>query len=351
MSVQKVLILRTDKIGDLILSTPAIRNVREGLPSAQISLVATPYNAPVVDNSPHLDEVIEFDPEWSLVRKARFAYEMRSRQFDMAIVLSPRTPAYVLGWLSGAPIRAGIVYRRRLVVRALSPLLLTHSYIPDRGLTSDRMPHEVTQTLALLREAGLPGVDYPLQVYPTESDRIWAGNQLDDLEPGNSLIGIHLSGKWHAEGWKADNLLRLMQAILADVPGSRVIATHGIADEATAEPLKKLLAKSSLGGNIKLVGEMQFGQWASLFALCDIVISPDTGSLHLAAAVQRPVVALFSASTFEHCSRQWAPWCVPQKSLVLTADESTAASILDAICVLLNQDGCIAAVKLNKSAG
>lgn len=327
-TIRSVLVLRTDKVGDLILSTPAIRCLREALPEARITLVATPYNAPVVQGSPRLDEVLLLYPEWPPARKIRFALEVRSRRFDMAVVLSPRTPAYLLGWISGAPIRAGIVYSSRVLPRACSPLMLTHAHIPDRCEST----HEVRQMLDLLGRLGIPTDEHPLEVYPTADDRAWANDRLPD---GGPLIGLHLSAKWTTDGWSPDDLLRLMRLIPDGIPGASVVATRGIHDGITAEPLADRLSQSDPDDRVRVISDMEFGQWASVLERCDAVISPDTGSLHLAAAAGKPVVALYSARTFDHCSVQWAPWKVPNRVHALGSAEATTPAIVDSVRNLL----------------
>jgi ADP-heptose:LPS heptosyltransferase len=327
-AVRSVLVLRTDRVGDLILSTPAIRCLREALPDARISLLATPYNAPVVDGSPRVDEVLLLDPRWSLARKIRFARHLRSRRFDIAVVLSPRTPAYLLAWVSGAPIRAGIVYPSRIFARALSPLMLTRAHVPDLC----EAIHEVTQMLDLLRELGLPVTEHPLEVWPSSDDHGWASGRLGDARP---LIGLHLAGKWVSDGWEAADLLGLMRAILAGVPDSRILASYGVHDRSIAGPVSDRIQDERIGERITLVGDATFGRWAAAFARCDVIVSPDTGSLHLAAAVGRPIVALYSARTFEHCSVQWAPWMVPNRIMPLDSADKAVPGIVDSIRGLL----------------
>ena len=127
--VRNVLILRTDHLGDLLLSTPLIRTLRQALPGCRFTLVASPANSGALTGWNGIDEIRLFDPQWPLLQKWRFAHELGREQWDLCLTLSPRTPSYILGWLSGAPIRTGIVYSRRAMARLLSPLWLTHPVV------------------------------------------------------------------------------------------------------------------------------------------------------------------------------------------------------------------------------
>ena len=104
-SVRNVLILRTDHLGDLLLSTPLIRTLRTALPGRRFVLVASPANSEALTGWDGLDEILVFDPQWPLLQKWRFARELGREPWDLCLTLSPRTASYALGWLSGAPVR------------------------------------------------------------------------------------------------------------------------------------------------------------------------------------------------------------------------------------------------------
>ena len=166
-AVARVLIVRTDKIGDLLVSTPAIRCIREALPSARITMVASKYNAPVMANSPRIDELLVFNPSWSLPRKLRFWRSVRARRFDLAVGLAPITSTYVVVLASGAPVRAGMVYSDRPVPYLFSPLVMTHRHVPDH---TAEVPHEARRMLSMLELLGLPTREHPQEVIPDHAD-------------------------------------------------------------------------------------------------------------------------------------------------------------------------------------
>lgn len=321
----RVLVLRTDKIGDMILSTPALRCIRHSFPEAEITLVASTYNAPVVGGCPHVDHVLQYDRNWSHREKWGFIREIRKSAFDLAIVLSPVTASYVIGFLSGASVRIGIVYWRRILVRALSGILLTHAYIPDRDISHGGMPHEVEQMMGLLSGAGMLADPGPTEVYPSHSDHAWAQNRL--ARNGDaSTIALHLSAKWFTDGWSAGDVASLAAEILNAFPDSKLVLTYGPGE---AEYARDLECRGLDKLSVELIGDMQFGQWAALYSMCSTVISPDTGALHLASAVGRPVVGLYSVNTYDLCSRQWSPWQVPHITLPLGTKTETIPLVIE----------------------
>jgi heptosyltransferase-3 len=319
--IRSVLILRTDHLGDLLLSTPLIRTLRTALPGRRFTLVASPANAEALADWDAIDEILLFDSRWPLLKKWRFARQLATgyagRPWDLCLVLSPRTPSYLLGWLSKAALRTGIVYSRRILARLLSPLWLTHPVVLslDEQLDANQqLPHEVEQLAEIAKALGLPAtepgpLEFPLS--PLELD--WAQNWLGTT-PGQT-IGIHGAGKWLSGGWTAEDFINLLRTIATNklnenCAALRLVVTFGPGDQQLEQAVSQAM-QSQPDPRILLPGRLSVPRWAALLSRCDAVVTPDTGSLHLAVAVNRPVVAMYESATFLHCTSQWAPWQVP----------------------------------------
>jgi heptosyltransferase III len=323
--IQNVLILRTDHLGDLLLSTPLIRTMRTALPGRHFTLVASPANAGALGGWDALDEIRVFDSRWPLVRKREFVRELRKTRWDLCLTLSPRTPSYVLGFLSGAPIRAGIIYSRRLMARLLSPLWLTHAVVwdVDEQLSAGQsVPHEVKQLAKIATILGIPAANPgPLEFPLAAGDVAWAHAWLAEHEAGY-IVGIHGAGKWLSQGWTSSDFLSLAHAVAALRPETKVLLTFGPGDTELQNAVEDALTLSP-NAKVLIPGQLSIPRWAALFSLCTVVISPDTGSLHLAVALGCPVVAMYEADTFLHCSSQWAPWQVPSGTVRRGAPDET----------------------------
>lgn len=342
--IKKVLIIRIDKVGDLLLSTPAIRSVRDALPHAEITLLAAPYNASVLEGWDALDKITVYDRSWPTPQKKGFAANLRREKYDLCLVLSPISCAYRLAKQTGAQVRAGILYSGRIVPRLVAPLLLTHPLVfnIDKAVKSGiPVQHEVEQMLELVRFTGLPTKDTPLEVPVSDANEEWAERVLAEHRVSPNIIGLHLSFKWLGGGWTAKDMAGLFEQILSTVPDSSLLITYGPAEADAIRHFEdyygiklteeKICLITTDKGKILLAGNLPFGEWSGLLQECMLVISPDTGSLHLAVALQKPVVALYETDTFNHCSTQWAPWKVPNRIIARSDFDTTSAEILQGI--------------------
>lgn len=312
--IRNVLILRTDHLGDLLLSTPLIRKLRTALPDRRFTLVASPANAQALAGWDAIDEILVFDARWPLAQKWRFLQELWLTRWDLCLTLSPRTISYLLGRLSGAPVRAGLVYSRRVLVRLLSPVWLTHtvvSKVDELVEAGKTVPHEVLQLEEVARALGLPAappgpLELPLQLSAQEWAQEWLSSQ---ESPGSGIVGIHGAFRWLSNGWTTADFLSLVRAV-RDLPGvQKVLLTFGPGDKELQTEVESFFVKEP-DPALLLPGQLPLPRWAALVSHCEAVISPDTGSLHLAVALGRPLVAVYETRKFAHCSSQWAPWQV-----------------------------------------
>ncbi len=149
--IEDVLLSRTDRIGDLILSTPAIATVRASFPQAHVRMVVSPYNRVVMERNDDVDELVVLPPD---VPPARFGREQRP--LDLAIALAPRAVDLQLVGATRAAIRVGYTYERRWFARVTAPLYVNRVMISEADPElCERDPkrvvrHEVDQLLDLV---------------------------------------------------------------------------------------------------------------------------------------------------------------------------------------------------------
>jgi len=350
----RVLMIRTDKVGDLLLTMPAIRAVRRAFPSAHLTVLASPYNAPVLRGWRVPDRVEFYDPAWPFGRRWRVAQDLRREGFDLCLVLHSSLEAYVVARLTGAPARAGVVIARRVIDRLCAPALLTDRWLSRiEAAASHGLPvlHEVEMTRHVLGCVGIPWAGDELEV-PLEPEASgWVETLISrHLPPPAPLVGLHLSPKWLDHGWSIDQLGALVTMIVSRRPEIRVLLTHGSVD---AEVAARLGAVAGLGassgpgssddvaigweGRAALV-RVDFPRWAAILARCRVVLTPDSGALHLAAALGRPVVGVYAAYRFAIASQQFAPWRVPNRVLRAGPFDNVAPAIVRALADLLDQE-------------
>lgn len=296
---RRIAVIRTDRVGDLILSTPLLTALRQAYPEANILALTDPYCRQVL--------------QWSGLVDVQADYRSGSpwpEPIDLAIALAPRTECLRAAHRLKARRSLGYVYSSRPMLRLLAPFLLTHHEV-IAVKPPHQVPHEVHQLDVLARRLGLPStLDLPLSLGLT----------------GQKVAGrlvFHLGDRWLAGGWSFDDL-RALLAGLREL--GEVKVTAGPREE-------RLLAENPLqveGVELCFCGEA-FLDWATLVGSAEVLVSPDTGAVHLAAAMQTPVVVAYEASTYEHCSRQWAPWKISHRSVVKSSPGQTIPRLLAAV--------------------
>lgn len=279
MEIQRIAVVRLDKIGDLILTTPAIASLRAYYPKAKITAIVSPYNKVVLEGSSLVDEIWEW--KWSSGDVAR----LQKSNFDLLAVFSPTTASYSLAFLSGAKIRAGYVYANRIL-----PRLLTMIFLNKRIVAHD-IPHEVLQNLEVIKALGVPAIEALKIEIPLEA-AAWVKERL----PQGPKIGIQFSKSWETD---------LPKTFLSDL----VFALNHFAKVIIIDKDHD----SSRSFNAESYENLTFQQWAALVGHCNLFISPNTGSLHLAASQGVPVLAVFDAYSEDDDEKRWHPWKVPYR--------------------------------------
>ncbi len=312
-----VVLTRLDRVGDLILSTPAIASVRRSWPDAHVTIVCSPYNVTVVERNPDLDAIVVKPDD---VSAARFGRRFRGR-CDLAIALAPCAPDFRLVGATRAKVRVGYTYLRRYVARLAAPL-----YVNRLGLSEadpalcERRPdyvvrHEVDQVLALVRLAGGTAVVHDLVVPVDARDR----DAVSEVPSGG--ITLHLGRRWFSGGSTLASTIELLTDLRRF--GLPVIATHGADAPAEVEAVR------AAGVADAVVGGLSFTQWAAVFEKSRVVVTVDTGATHVASAMRRPTVVLFEHRYFNLSSQEWSPYRVP--AVCLRKPESSGPRELAAL--------------------
>ena len=325
-----ILLSRTDRIGDLILSTAAIGTVRNSFPDARVTMVCSPYNRVVMDRNSDVDEIVEL-PDGTV--PAAFGARYRGRT-DIAIALAPRNLDLALVGATRADIRVGYTYLRRYVARLTAHLYVNRLMISeaDPGL-SERDPHrhvrhEVNQLIDLVALAGARRRVERLRLDVTDEDRASIA-----YLPKDPIV-MHLGLRWFQEGSTLESTILLIKELHRF--GVPVVVTyapeceqyvHAISDARVAD---------------LLLGGLPFHRWAAVFEGARVVVTVDTGATHVASAVRRPTVVAFEHRYFRLNSQEWAPYGVPCKLVQKPARESPESleqfrgEVLDAVAQLLD---------------
>ncbi len=309
----RIVLTRLDRVGDLILSTPAIASVRASWPGAHVTLVCSAYNSVVVAKSRDIDALAILPAG---VKPAAYGKRFRDA-CDLAIALAPCAPDFALVGATRAPVRVGYTYVRRYFARLSAPLYLTKLGISEADpARSDRRPayrvrHEVAQVLDLVGLAGGTNLLSELVVPIDDEDRRAVAGV-----PGGG-IAFHLGARWFRDGSTRASTFALVAELRRF--GLPIVVTYGVDAAADAAALRA----TNLADRV--VGELSFPQWAATFEKSRLVVTVDTGATHVASAMRRPTVVLFEHRHFHLSSQEWSPYRVPAVCLRKPASETADA--------------------------
>jgi lipopolysaccharide heptosyltransferase II len=296
----RVLLLRLERIGDLLMSLGAIRIVRKLAPHAVIDLVIGSWNQPIAQLVTEVDRVETFDAFWlargggfSAARMIGRAGRWRGQHYDLAINFEGDIRSHIL-------MAASLARRRVGFDMAGGGPLLT-----DR-VQHDPRRHTALNALALVERAfGLPGGSLPgpadpagrdlwrIAVPAAAHDALAARLGQERLPPEGPWIAVHIPGGRSIKQWPPERFAEAARVIASEMDAT-VFLTGASADRTVVESVIQMLRPSvrvfNLAGDLDLLGV------AALFRRCALLITGDTGPMHLAAAIDTPVVGVFGPS-------------------------------------------------------
>ena len=370
--VKRVLAIRLDNLGDVLVTTPALHAIKTSLPAATLTLLTSPVGAQVARLNPDLDDVIVYPAPWmdpwhklpqDSQREQQVIATIRERRFDGAIIFtsfrqSPLPAAY-LCYLADIPLRVAAS------IDGPGSLLTTrHKHPPitsDKGgidetsrsgfQVLERMMHEVERGLDLVAAIGITAEDLDLVLHVPADAR----THIDDLlatylvdKPDDrkkcrgdpcgrpardrpawgrpawghpacgrpardrpALIVLHPGCSMPARTYPWEMYVEVVD-LLVEQLGATVFLT-GAEDE--QELVERILSHVQEGNRRtvhSLAGVLSFPALCALIEAADLVITNNTGPMHISAAVKTPVVALFALT---NPPEQWGPWHVPHRLL------------------------------------
>lgn len=289
----KILVRVPNWIGDAVLCLPALRALREALPRAQIVLLARPWVRDIFASSEPSCPLIRYDaqgPHRGIFGRWRLASELRPERFDAAILFQNAFDAALLATLAGIPIRAGYARHGRRI-------LLTHPVaVPLKG---EIPPHESHYYLELLRRLGLiEGYCEAQEISLAQPERTTeARQQLEQriaatagsIRNGQPLVGLSPGATFGtAKRWTAERFAELASRLHHELGATCIF--FGSPQE--SELAESLLARAGKGA-VSLTGKTSLAEFLQLVPGCDLYVTNDTGTMHVAAALGVRTLAIF----------------------------------------------------------
>ena len=295
---KRILVLRYRFIGDTVLTVPFLRNLRKAEPEAYIAWVVAPGSSDVVSGIPYVDEMIYWDPvtihadskgtHRTIADKWGFIKELRRKRFDKVYVLKRSLSSAVIALLTGARERVGFNTEGR-------GLLLT------KQVTYRHDQHEVQNFLDVLRADKIPIHDDHLETWLTDGEKAFADNFLkhSGIAENEKVVALHPFTANPPRAWHLDNFIELANHLQGKYH-ARILIFGGKRDTTHVEYLKEKICPEP----VVAVGTTTLRESMAILDRCSLLVCNDSGIMHLAAAMQIPLVAMFGPQS----PLKFGPW-------------------------------------------
>jgi heptosyltransferase-2 len=302
------LVIRLDRLGDVVLSTPVLHALRQAYPDAFLAMMVRPACRELIEGHPALNEVLLYEKDGAhhgIGPTMRFARSLRRLAFDTAIILHPTRRSHWVAWLAGIPVRIG--YARK------GAWLLTHRLAHRK---QEGTQHESRYTLELLTPLGISvGDDVRpfVPVAPGALERVEHVLSQEARDPARPLVAVHPSASCPSKRWLPERFAQVADRLIQE----HHVAVCLVAGEADADAAHQVAAAMRERA-IVLAGRLTVGELAALLTRCRLLVSNDSGPVHIAAAVGTPVVAIFGRNQPGLSATRWGP--LGQGHIVLQKD-------------------------------
>lgn len=287
-----ILVLKPCCLGDVLAATALVRELRLNFPEARLDFAVGPWSRAAVETNPRIDGLVDCgrvgSGRYSPAEYLDLIRRIRARRYQVCFVLERSVWLSMVPWLAGIPVRVGIDSGGRgfsLTVRV--------RWRPPRN--------EAELYLDLLRAVGIEPRNPRIEFFPREADRVWAREVLGSarprvvLQPGG---GVNPGMVLPAKRWPPDRFVEVGRRVL-ELGGTVVVIGTAWDRAAVAPVLRRLGDLAAPGRLVNLVGTVDFVRLGAVLAEADLFIGPDSGPMHLAAAVGTPTVAIFGPSSPE----------------------------------------------------
>ena len=293
-----ILVARTDKMGDLLLSLPVFQTLRKAFPKARLTALVSPYVKEIVQGHPAVDAVETVEKGENLFR---LAARFKKLDADAFLALYPRPSQALAAWWAGIPLRIGTAYR--WYGFSFNQKVKVHRSHADR--------HEVEFNLDLVKSLGVTQMEKEIRFPLNEEDRSFARDLLKEkgIPPRIPYVAVHPGHRGSALNWKPEHYAEITGKLCQ--MGIRVILTAGPEETALISRVTTHLPNLSTEQKpVLLIGECTLRQLAAVYEKAVCFLSGSTGTMHLAASVGTPTVSLFCPIP-ETTPIRWGPWGNP----------------------------------------
>ena len=292
--IKRILVLSRNNIGDCLLTTPMLRSLKRRYPRAHLAVSIPEANRDLLVCNPHVDEIVVRPRKTSWAAKIGFAGEIRRRNYDVIISLQEKSMFYA--W---ATFYAGLGRNRLLTVslehRRTRPWY--RNLVPMVG-----EQHEVYKYLSIAESLDCSRERSPvLELEPPEESqqRVEEYLAFREVDPDTRFIGINPGGSTDDKRWPEERFAAVADRLHREL-GLPIMIFGGPSDQNRASHIADLMKSPSL----VIAGRASLGDTAAYLERCQLLVTGDTGPMHMAVALAVPVVAMFGPTN----PNKWGPF-------------------------------------------
>jgi len=294
-NISRIVIVRPDRLGDVILSLPVATAFRKYNPQSEVFLLTREYTRELGEYHPDISGVMTIDTNRGVPKpQSLIISELKEKRFDAALLLYPRFSLALMLYKAGIPVRVGIGYR-------------WYSWLFNRRIYEHRkynVYHEAEYNIHFLRALGIddPEVEFRFTIPQEADEQAKIVLQEAGVQKGKPFIIMHPGNGGSAPDWPASSFSRLIEKVNEDQK-YQVLITWGKGEETLVESIRKECRNPppALKNTVDLI------TLSALIARSILVVAPSTGPLHMSVLVKTPVVGMYPL--IHSCSpRRWGPY-------------------------------------------
>ncbi len=306
--IKRILITRTDRIGDVVLSLPAIKAVRLAFPGTYIAVMVQPRMGDILKGNPYINEVIIYDKNKEhkgVLKNLSFIRRLKSKRFDAALILHSTKRINLLCFLAGIPKRIG--YARGKV-----DFLLTDKIAYTKKLGEK---HEAEYSLDILRYLGIDPVFSNPFIYVQTKDEKSVEELFKELDirAGEKFVILHPGASCKSKMWPLENFAKLGDALIENLK-MKIMINLAPEQAGLGEKVRDMMKNKP----VFFCGKITLGELAAVFKKSSLVISNDSGPAHIAAGVGVPVISIFGRNQRGLSPARWKP--LGEKAMAIHKD-------------------------------
>lgn len=281
----RILIIHTAFIGDIVLSTPLIKKIKDTYPDSDITYVTTPVGEAILKNNPYLNNIIVYDKRgkhkgikgvWELGKRLRY------ENFNMVITPHRYLRSSILSWLSRSPVRKGYD-------------IASGSFLFTEKIKYDREKHEVEKLLSFIDPENKKR--YEIELFPGETEKMkgenfWKMNELSEKK----VVVLAPGSKWFTKQWPVEYFNQLSEK-LKELSNTKIVVVGG------KDEINLSIETENI---IDMRGKTTLLELADILSRADVVVTNDSSPIHIASAFKKPRIFALFGPTIEKFG--FFPW-------------------------------------------